>query len=79
MITETDQADTILRLRRALYATARKYDDHYDACTEAIKALARLVDAKDEKDANGETERYHLLKVGAWDDARAALKRLRER
>lgn len=38
-------------------------------------ALARLVDAKDEKDAHGDTEVYRRLKTRAWDSARRALGR----
>jgi hypothetical protein len=36
-------------------------------------ALQRLVDAKDEKDANGDTPRYRELKAGAWEEAREVL------
>lgn len=43
---------------------------------DALKAaLTRLVAAKDEKDANGETPRYHELKQGAWEQARETLAR----
>ena len=38
-------------------------------------ALQRLVDAKDEKDANGDTPRYRELKAGAWEEAREVLLR----
>lgn len=36
-------------------------------------ALCRLVAAKNEKDAHGETPLYQQLKQGAWENARAAL------
>jgi|SRR5579859_7508 len=36
-------------------------------------SLAILVAAKDEKDDNGESERYHILKRDAWDNARNSL------
>lgn len=42
---------------------------------ELEAALGRLVEAKDEKDANGETPRYRELKAGAWERARALLGR----
>ena len=36
-------------------------------------ALERLLRAKNEKDAHGDTPVYQALKAGAWDEARAAL------
>lgn len=39
-------------------------------------ALQRLIDAKAEKDVNGETEKYRSLKSGAWETARETLTRL---
>jgi hypothetical protein len=36
-------------------------------------ALSQLVRAKLEKEANGETARYHQLKEGAWERASAVL------
>ena len=41
---------------------------------EVEGALARLIEAKDEKDNHGNTDHYHKLKAGAWERARAALK-----
>lgn len=37
------------------------------------EALAKLVAAKDEKDANGETSTYREMKAGAWERARVIL------
>ena len=36
-------------------------------------ALERLLRAKNEKDAHGDTPVYQALKAGAWDEARAAI------
>ena len=36
-------------------------------------ALERLLRAKNEKDAHGDTPVYQALKAGAWDEARAVL------
>ncbi len=42
---------------------------------EAMAVLSTLVEAKDEKDTNGETARYEALKVGLWDHARLLVRR----
>jgi hypothetical protein len=57
----------------------KAHDEEIDAKDKRIAeleaALSRLVEAKDEKDASGETARYHELKAGAWDRARELLGR----
>jgi hypothetical protein len=47
----------------------------HNECEKLRAALARLVEAKDEKDRNGDTARYRTLKAGAWEGARAVLER----
>lgn len=46
------------------------------ALLSATAALAVLVEAKNEKDARGETDRYLALKTGAWDVGRTCLEAL---
>ncbi|OJW21212.1 MAG: hypothetical protein BGO49_24680 [Planctomycetales bacterium 71-10] len=45
-----------------------------DELREIHENIATLIAAKDEKDANGETERYHELKRNAWGNVRRAEK-----
>lgn len=65
---EEREAYFVTKLAELVNATKQR--DHLRA------ALQRLVDAKDEKDANGDTPRYRELKAGAWEEAREVLLRV---
>jgi hypothetical protein len=73
-------ADLIADLRVENYALSKSCaasaanNDLLRAEVERLRAaLERLLRAKNEKDAYGDTPVYQALKAGAWDEARAAL------
>lgn len=75
-----NEADEIINLRAEV---KRQYDQNTEKIirvaaleveNEKLRAaLERLLRAKNEKDAHGDTPVYQALKAGAWDEARAVI------
>lgn len=50
-----------------------------EKCRDYRVALETLVDAKDEKEAHGKTQRYEYLAATGWEYARDAIKKYKTR